>query len=539
MGPLKSVASVLALLPLLGLGATKAAPTPDAQRCEALTGKKLGPYTRIESAVWKPDGDTVTTSAATAKVGVPFCRIVGVATPVADSRIGFEVWLPPASSWNGDFRGEGSGGSAGNISPGAMADALAAGFATMSTDNGHVDPPGTNYGLAWAYKHPQKMIDWGWRALHTSTVAAKRIVRDFYGRPAGRNYFIACSAGGHHALMEATRFPTDYDGMVAGAAPWKWTALMLGHTWNSMPALKDPGALTADSAAILNRRMTAACDRLDGVEDGIIAEPRRCTVDPVEFQCKAGETANCLTPVQVDAARHIYAGAVRSNGARLQPGQVRGTELGWAPIMSGARPGGSSWEFWRQAVFQDPDFNNVNFDFDRDTDRAMATKIAGAPLPDVYDQKADLRAFAKRGGRMILFHGLADHQISPLVDIDFYQRMVALQGQKQTDAFLRFFLVPGMGHCSGGVGFSHIGGATGKPLQNDSAHDMVRALDAWVKTDEAPSAFIAAQFKDGEPVATRPVCRYPLEAKFGGRGDAKEAANWSCKAPEKLPPQPM
>jgi len=173
------------------------------------------------------------------KVSAPFCRVIGVATPTPDSHIGFEVWLPPASSWNGKFRGEGSGGSAGAISPGPMRDALLGGYATMSTDNGHVDGANGEHGLSWAYRHPEKMIDWAWRGLHLSTLAAKKTVTAFYGKPAGKNYFISCSAGSHHAIMEATRFPSDYDGMVGGAAPWKWTALMLGHTWNSMPAMKD------------------------------------------------------------------------------------------------------------------------------------------------------------------------------------------------------------------------------------------------------------------------------------------------------------
>ncbi len=533
MGYLR-ISMLMVLLPLLAASSGHAAnpvggPASDAERCVALAGKTVAPNTVIQSADWKPDGDTVATSASKAVVTSAFCRVIGVATPVRDSHIGFEVWLPPASSWNGNFRGEGSGGSAGNISPGPMNEALASGYATMSTDNGHVDPPGGNYGLEWAYKHPQKMIDWGWRALHLSTLAAKQVVRDFYGKPAGENYFVACSAGGHHALMEASRFPADYDGFVAGAAPWKWTALMLAHTWDSIPALKDPTAVTADSVAILNRRMTQACDKLDGVEDGIIADPRRCTVDPAEFQCKAGETANCLTPVQVAAAQRIYAGATRSDGARLQQGMVRGSELGWFGLITGPRPGGSSWDFWKMAVFQNPDFKNVDFDFDRDTDRAMATRIADESLAQVYDQKPDLDAFRKRGGKFILFHGMADFQISPLVDIDYYDRLVARYGQEKTDAFLRFFLIPGMGHCSGGIGFSHIGGATGAPLKPDADHDMVKALERWVAKDEAPSIFVATRGNDTKQ--TRPICRYPFEARYVGRGDTRDAANFVCRPP--------
>jgi feruloyl esterase len=525
--------SVLALLAVSSQAAKPAPGSDDAASCVALSGKTVAPDSVIQSAQFKPDGDTI----GTTQVGTPFCRLAGRITPTADSRIGFEVWLPPASRWNGKFRGEGSGGSAGAISPGPMREALLSGYATMSTDNGHVDGANGEHGLSWAYKHPEKMVDWAWRALHLSTIAAKKAVATFYGKPAARNYFVSCSAGSHHAIMEATRFPADYDGMVGGAAPWKWTALMLGHTWNSMPAMKDPSALTAESTAILNRRMIAACDRLDGLEDGIIADPRRCTVDPVQFQCSDAVKSECLTPVQVEAARHIYAGAKKSDGTVLMPGQVRGSEAGWFAQSGGATPGGSSWDFWRQAVFQDPDFKNVNFDFDRDTERALATRISGSPLAEVYDEKVNLDAFRARGGKFIFFQGWADSVITPMMDVDFYSRVVARYGRQKTDDFFRFFALPGMGHCGGGPGFSHIGGATGAPVKDDADHDLVRALDLWVRQKQAPSLFIAAHVNDAKMVtATRPVCRFPLEARYRGQGDVKgdinRAESFACRTPQ-------
>jgi feruloyl esterase len=534
-------ASVLALLPFLGLAtypvharAADSAGHDDATRCAALAGRTVAPNTVVESARFAPTGDTV----AGTTVSVPFCRVLGLATPTADSHIGFEVWLPPAASWNGIFRGEGSGASAGAISPGPMGEALGGGFATMSTDNGHLidpnDPLGAS-GQHWAFGHPEKMVDWAWRALHLSTIGAKAIVHRYYGRAAVKNYFIGCSAGGHHALMEATRFPQDYDGVVAGAAPWKWTSLMFGHTWNSIPALKDPSALTAESVAILNRHMVAACDRLDGVQDGIIADPRHCSVDPVVFQCTQANQTDCLTPLQVAAARHIYAGALQSDGTQLMPGQVRGTELGWVPLMNGPHPGGSSWEFWRLSVFQDPGFRNVDFDFDKDAARALATTVAGSKLAAVYDESPNFDDFRARGGRLIFFQGWADYQISPLMDLDFYQRIVARYGQAATDHFLRFFMLPGMGHCSGGVGFSHIGAATGRPLADDAGHDLVRALDAWVRAGKAPAMFVGAHENENEEVtATRPICRFPLEAHYSGHGDTQDAASFTCGAPEAL-----
>lgn len=535
---LKAFASVFALLPMLGLssGPAPAAPSGDAQSCAALAGKRLSADTVIESAAWKADGDTI----GTVKVDVPFCRVAGVAAPTPDSHIGFEVWLPPASTWNGRFEGEGSGGSAGALSPGPMAAALKRGMATMSTDNGHLDGAGGGHGLSWAYGHPEKMIDWAWRGLHLSTVAAKQVIRGFYGKPANANYFLSCSAGSHHAIMEATRFPADYDGLVGGAAPWKWTSLLFGHTWNAQPALKDPASVTPESVAILNRRMVAACDRLDGVADGIIADPRRCTTDPVQFQCKDGETSECLTPAQVAAARHIYAGATKSDGTRLMPGQVRGGEMGWIGWMTGATPGGSSWEFWKMAAFQDPDFVYTSFDFDKDTDRALNAKVGSSTLGETYDQKPDFDAFEKRGGKFILFQGWADPVISPLMDVSFTDQVIARYGEKNAERFLRFFLLPGMGHCSGGVGFSHIGGATGAPIRDDADHDMVRAIQAWVEQGRAPARFIAAQMdKAGAVTATQPVCQYPRVAQYTGKGDAKDAANYVCRDPGPLPPQPM
>ena len=216
---LKAFASVFALLPVLSLApASHAAPAKNDQaRCEALSGKMIAPDMMVLSAAYAQS-----TIVEKTKVDMPMCRIVGLATPTKDSRVGFEVWMPPSSTWNGKFQAEGSGGSAGAISPGPMLTALEAGYATMSTDNGHLTDPSDPLGGSgqhWAYKHPEKMIDWAWRALHLSTVTAKQVVRAFYGKPAAKNYFIACSAGGHHALMEATRFPGDYDGFVAGAAP--------------------------------------------------------------------------------------------------------------------------------------------------------------------------------------------------------------------------------------------------------------------------------------------------------------------------------
>jgi feruloyl esterase len=186
-------------------------------------------------------------------------------------------------------------------------------------------------------------------------------------------------------------------------------------------------------------------------------------------------------------------------------------------------------------VFQDPEFRNVDFDFDRDTERALKTKVGNSTLPDVYDQKVDFDRFRARGGRFIFFQGWADPVITPMMDVDFYNRIVVRYGQSATDNFFRFFPLAGMGHCSGGAGFSHIGGATGTPVSDDPDHDMVKALDKWMSTGEAPSLFIGAHVDDARHVtATRPICRFPFEASYNGHGDIHEAANFACRAPQPM-----
>src|SRR5581483_52874 len=448
---LKTFVSVFALFPLMSLApAGHAAPAQsDAARCQALSGKMIAPNMKILSAEYDADGAMVERT----KVDAPMCRIVGEATPTPDSRFGFEVWLPPASTWNGKFQGEGSGGSAGAISPGPMLTALKAGYATMSTDNGHVtDPQAPNGGneQRWALGHPEKMVDFAYRALHVSTVAGKTIVQNFYGKKASESYFVGCSQGGHHALMEATRFPADYDGIVAGAPAWHWANQMINATWNSKAALKDPTAITPQSTQILNKAIIAACDKLDGVEDGVISDPRRCRFDPATLLCKAGDAPDsCLTQPQIDAANRIYQGVHKSDGTALFQGFARGSELKWPQMWASKTPGGSSWHFWRYSVFQDLQFQNVNFDFDRDSDRALSTVQAGMKVADIYNVKPDLSAFRARGGKLIIYHGWADEQVTPFASLDFYAHIKARHGQSGTDDFLRMFMMPGIAHCSG------------------------------------------------------------------------------------------
>jgi feruloyl esterase len=532
MGHLRTLASVVALLPALAASSHAAKPVHgDAASCTALAGKTIAPNTKIASAEYLAEGGTI----GTTKIALPLCRVVGAATPTADSHIGFEVWLPPAAQWNGKFQGEGSGGSAGAISTGAMLEALKAGYATMSTDNGHVtDTRQANGGSeqTWALGHPEKMLDFAFRAMHLSTIAGKAVTRSFYGRSAGQSYFVGCSQGGHHALMEASRYPADYDGIVAGAPAWHWASQMINATWNSQSALKDPSAITPESVAILHKAVIAACDKLDGLEDGMISDARRCRFEPASLLCKADSApGSCLTQPQIDAANRIYQGAHKSDGTALFQGFARGSELKWPNMWASKTPGGSSWDFWRYSVFQDPNFRNVDFDFDRDAERGLSTVRAGMRVSDIYSVKPDLSAFRARGGKLIIYHGWADEQVTPFASLDFYSHMLAKQNQAGTDGFLRMFMMPGISHCSGGPGAGNIGGST-PALSHDPEHDVVAALDAWVVKRQAPTQLIAAHLDDNKKVdRTRPLCPFPQEAHYKGTGDGNDAGSFICAVP--------
>ncbi len=534
---LLTYASVLALIPALGMGGGEAVAQgarDDAAMCKAMVGKSLGQGMSVISADYNPDGATF----GRTKVTLPFCRVVGVAAPTSDSQIGFEIWMPPASSWNGKYQQEGSGGSSGSIGQGSMVEPLEAGYATLATDNGHVtapDAPGGGSDNSFALGHPEKMVDFAWRAVHVSSIAAKDAIEKFYGKKASESYFVGCSTGGRQALVEATRFPEDFDGIVAGAPAWHWTSQMVGAIWNTMPAIKDASALTDQSSAILNKAAIKACDKLDGVEDGIISDPRRCDFDPKAIQCQAGATADCLTPVQVDAAEKIYDGAHKSDGTRLFAGYARGSEAPWARVWAGKLPGGSSWSFWQYAVSQNAGTSLTSFDFDKDSDKMLNTPLMGSSMESNYNANPDLSGFEKRGGKLIQYHGWADNMVSSFASVDFHNRIVAKMGEARADSFYRLFMAPGVNHCGGGPGPFNFGGAS-PAVSHDPQHDVVAALDVWVTQKKAPQTLIGTHLDaNKKPDMTRPICPYPTEATYKGSGDIHAAENFVCKDPGKLP----
>jgi len=433
-----------------------------------------------------------------------FCRAAATLTPTSDSDIKVEVWLP-ANGWNGKFQAVGNGGWAGVISYSAMADAIRAGYATASTDTGHVGGRGT-----FALGHPEQLIDFAWRSEHEMTVYAKAIIQAFYGRPPARSYWNGCSTGGRQALKEAQKFPDDYDGIIAGA-PANRTAISL---WIAHAVLKDPASYIPPSKyPLIHRAAVDACDALDGLVDGLIDDPRRCSFDPQTLLCPDADGPSCLTAPQVAAARTIYSPAVNPRtGQQLFASLAPGTELGWGVQAHGPEPSANIYDQYRYVVFKDPNWDWKTFDFDRD--------VARGDLPENLVMNAtdpDMKAFFAHGGKLLLYHGWSDPNVPALNTIKYYENVVAnLGGAVEASKHARLFMAPGMGHCGGGEG--------------PNVFDKIGALERWVEQGKAPDSLTASHATDGKVDRTRPLCPYPQVAKYKGAGSSDDAANFACVA---------
>ncbi|HEY1806353.1 MAG TPA: tannase/feruloyl esterase family alpha/beta hydrolase [Terracidiphilus sp.] len=465
-----------------------------------------------------------------------FCRVVLEIEPAAGSRIPVELWMP-AENWNGRFLGVGNGGFAGQIGYRELATAVSKGYASAATDTGHSGSP---IDASWALGHPQAIIDFGYRAIHEMTLKSKMILQSFYSGPLRHSYFAACSDGGREALMEAQRFPQDYDGILAGAPAYNWTRLMTNAVVNSQALLLKPASyipaakLPAISAAALEK-----CDKKDGLADGILDDPRRCKFDPSVLLCKEADTNRCLTQPQVDALHALYSGARDKAGQRIFPGYVPGGELGeggWGLWILGPAPGRSLMNFFGNGYFADMVYGNANWDYktlSADTGLADGLQKTGGAIDAT---NPDLRPFAKRGGRLILYHGWSDAAISALSSIDYYNNVRTTASPATEDSTLRLFMVPGMQHCSGGPGPDSFGqaGPDSASGPDDPQHDILLALQHWVEDGVAPETVIAAQYA-GEGAArkitrTRPLCAYPKVARYKGAGSTDDAANFVCRA---------
>ncbi len=485
------------------------APSALAGTCDGLAGLKL-PDTTITKAESVGAGEFTAANLPPAQQ-VPFkrlpefCRVAAQIKPTSDSDIKIEVWLP-AERWNGKFMGVGNGGWSGAIVYGSLAMALNHGYATASTNTGHDGADAT-----FALGHPEKLADFGYRAVHEMTVKGKAIAEAFYSKGPERSYWNGCSSGGKQGLKEAQKFPLDYDGIVAGAPANYWTHLMAGDLWPGIVTSKDPAAFLAPAKLlVLHQAALDACDNLDGVKDGLIEDPTRCHFDPGALLCKGEENGSCLTAPQVAAARKIYDGAKNPRtGKSVFPGMTRGSELVW-PALAGPKPFGIPVSHFQYVVFKDPKWDYLTLDFDKDV--TLADKLDNGLL-NATDP--NLKAFFAHGGKLLMFHGWNDQLISPLNSVNYYNSVVkAMGGLAKINDSYRLFMAPGMNHCSGGDGPSRI--------------DVFTTIDDWVAQGKAPDQMVAEHLTGIKVDRSRPLCPYPQVAKYKETGSIDEAANFTC-----------
>jgi hypothetical protein len=497
---------------LAALGASNA----HAAGCEQLSGLKL-PHTEITVAQTVAAGAfTPPAGAGAGGPGAPpaaysrlpaFCRVGGTIRPTPDSDIRFEVWMP-AANWNGKFVGVGNGVWAGSITYASMIDPLSMGYATAATDDGHQGNPLDG---SFAKDHPEKLVDFGHRAPHEMTVAAKAAINAFYGKKENRSLFVSCSTGGRQGLMEAYRYPTDYDGISSMAPANPMVGLMVSSLWTGYAALKDDASrVPPPKFGIVHKAAVEACDAGDGVKDGIISAPQRCRFDPSVLQCKGAEAADCLTTAQVAAVRAIYQGPRNPRTSKpIYPGFEPGSEAMFPLQTMGPQPFGVAFTYFRDLVFKDPKWDFRSFDYDKDVTRAVQ---AGGDALDVAPKGLD-KYFA--GGRkLLLSHGWADGLIPPMSTVNFYNELTAQLGAKKA-ADARLFMIPGMGHCAGGDG----------PF----LFDAISTIDKWVETGRAPERIVVSN-PPNAPARTRPLCPFPQEAVHTGNGSTDDEKNFQCAA---------
>jgi feruloyl esterase len=437
-----------------------------------------------------------------------FCRVTATLRPSADSDIKIEVWLP-VNAWNGKFQAVGNGAFNGSISYAALGTALGSGYAAASTDTGH-----TGGSASFGLGHPEKVVDFGWRAVHEMTVAAKSIIAAHYSSAPRFSYWNGCSAGGRQALKEAQRFPADYDGIIAGAPGLDWTGRAARAVHAHQALQRDEAArLSAAKRQALHAAVLEACDARDGLKDGLLENPEQCTFDPAQLQCRGADAESCLTPAQVSTARMLYAPLRNPKTGRDITGLARGSELGWTDLGWTGSARSSGLEQFRFLVFKDPKWDIDRFAFDTDIVRAEAEDDNTLNALD-----PNLDAFIARGGKLIQYHGWSDPQISPYNSTQYYHRVIErLGGAGKIANSYRLFMAPGMGHCGGGEG--------------PNSFDMLAALEAWVEQGQAPERITASRSESGKVVQTRPLCPYPQVARYRGTGSAGEASSFVCAAP--------
>jgi feruloyl esterase len=462
------------------------------------------PNTTIQSAAVDPNNSSI-------------CRVTAVTThpPTGDK---VTIWIGiPNANWNGRFVGIGGGGFVGG-NPTGVNQPVALGYASGSTDTGHEGGSGSfaldsNGRLNW-----QSIRDNAHVGIHEMTTTGKALTQAMYGAAPRYSYFYGCSTGGRQGLMEAQRYPQDYNGFVAGAPAINWPKLMMQSIWGSVQMNASGNPMPACKLAAATAAAVSACDAIDGVKDGVIEDPGRCHFDPKTLVGTSAGDCGTFTQADAEVISKLWEGPRREDGSFLWYGQTRGADLvalgatRGTPLKPQGFPFTQDWlKYW---VTQNPQFDWTTMTsaaFDRYWDQSIEEfgTVIGTDNPD-------LTAFRDRGGKAILWHGGADQLITPDGTIDYYKRLIGqMGGAEKTAQFLRFFMAPGVAHCAGGAG--------------PNPYGQLDALLSWVEDGKAPATLTAARRDQaGALTRSRPLCQYPQVAKYKGSGSTDDAANFVC-----------
>ena len=492
-------------------------PAVAATACQNLASVAL-PNARIDSAhviaagaFTPPSGAGRGGAGGSAFARLPsFCRVMATLTPSSDSDIKTEIWLP-ASGWNGKYLAVGNGGWAGTIPYPALAAALSAGYAAAGTDTGHVGNTAD-----FALGHPEKLIDFAHRSIHEMTVHSKAVVVAHYGNAPRLSYYNGCSQGGRQGLAAAQRYPADFNGIIVGAPAWNTVRNGAARTALNLAVNKNADSIIPPSKyRMIHEAVLNACDARDGLKDGVIENPTMCRFDYAALRCKHGDGADCLTAGQVESAKAMTSPVKDSKTGRvIFEGHLwPGSELGWATL-GGPEPLSNAVTGLKNVVFKNRDWDYRTLDLSTIAD--VADKADDGLLAT---SDPNLNPFFDRGGKLLVYHGWSDPQVTPQNATIYYSNVIRAVGKEKAASSIALFMVPGMNHCQGGVG--------------TDSFDKVKVLEEWVEQGETPTRIVASHLTDGRVDKTRPLCPFGQVAKFKGTGDPNDAANFSC-VPESM-----
>lgn len=518
--------------------------------CSGLLGVQSEASTIIEAKIVE-GGSQIEGSS----VRGPICRVRGVARPSSDSEIKFEVWLPTVAAWTGRMKLSGTGGFAGGVPYASLARDVGDGFVAAGSNMGHDGGESPS----WTMGHPEKVKDWGLRAHYYVATAAKSLANAHYGKPVDYSYFAGCSNGGRQALLLAQNYPKLFNGIVAVAPSNYYPDLLFWLIYSGKvqkPEFDKPPVLSADKQQLINQRVIAACDAVDGVTDGQVTNPRACKFDVDSLGPKGDRS---LSEVELATAKAMYAGTLSEAGQQRYPGVSLGSEKDWAPNFA---DNGGYGTFVGHFVYgtRTPPFQwrkDINFSGVYDKAFSALTPFTSAPSPD-------LKEFRANGGKLIQLHGWNDPLVPPTGSIAYHRSVAVMEDlralpafefdriideltpdavrtsiarqSRNVNEFHRLFMMPGVAHCGGSVGADAVGGGMTEPPESYRKPEThsVNALMQWVEGKKAPEKIVATKFNGNTLVHSRPICAWPAQAKYIGSGDANDAKNFRCEVVQGL-----